>query len=485
MVNNKETEIRIDDLLAMVLKKSKGILCLILILGFLGGLYGAYSVVKAQPKVTQRDVEAAERVVATAKNYLEKAQNSLLFHENVKLPGALEKVERLKRQVLQSQDYMNDSIYYGMNPFHRGAARLRFSVEADNASGDALPSEDPRIGIVVAYTQMYPFDSKTIDHVQSIMGVETEPQYIEELISVTSDEDHYVVEICVLYDDLKIAEQVVDHLYETLVAQGKEALPQHKTAILSTYSGYEVDRNMSMIHTLNEKSLTNAEKALTDANNSLQSLQNDSKAEQAVAEARNALDAAQATLRDAEISSARNRPSLRSMAKRAVKYGLIAGLIGFLLGCGYALLKGIFGGTIQNQNEVKNRYPFPLIGVLPSSRKIWFDTAIRKLEGEPTGNFEANAQATVQSLLARIGDRSVCLVSSQSRSVAEKVAAYTDGRVQVCGNIINNPEAVKELADYAGIVFVEELGKSRLDLVDTEILRAKALNKEIVGMVLV
>ena len=172
------------------------------------------------------------------------------------------------------------------------------------------------------------------------------------------------------------------------------------------------------------------------------------------------------------------------MAKRAIKYGILGGLIGIALGCFFALIKGLFGGIIQNQNEVMNRYTFPLIGVLPRTKKVWFDKTIRKLEGEPTGNFEATAQATAQSLLSRIGDRSVCIVSTGSSAIAQKLAAYTGEKVPVIGNIIDNAEAVKKLADYTGIVLVEERGKSRVDLVDAQVLRAKALNKEIIGIVL-
>ena len=144
------------------------------------------------------------------------------------------------------------------------------------------------------------------------------------------------------------------------------------------------------------------------------------------------------------------------MAKRAIKYGILGGLIGIALGCFYALIKGLFGGIIQNQNEVMNRYSFPLIGVLPRTKKVWFDKTIRKLEGEPTGNFEATAQATAQSLLSRIGDRSVCIVSTGSSAIAQKLSAYTGEKVPVIGNIIDNAEAVKKLADSTGIVLVEE-----------------------------
>ena len=484
-MNDTEMTVRISDLLAMMLRAFKIILCLVLILGFLGGVYGAYSVAKTQPKVTQEDVEAAEKKMAAAESNLAKMQSALTFRNEVKIPGAIQKVERAERTVLQLQDYMKNSIYYGMDPFHRGVARLRFAVDTDYVVIPelAVRASDPRIGIVKAYTGMCPFETETMGQVRSILGIEIPMQYLEELIAVQNNND-YIVEINVYYDDPQVAEKVANYLFETMTARGNEILPKHEIITLATYVGYEIDSSMSKSHASYEDSLIKAEKALLDATASFQTIQDDTSEEQAVADASAALDSAQRALQNAKINYAKNRPSLRNMAKRAIKYGILGGLIGIALGCCYALMKGLFGGFIQNQNEVMNRYSFPLIGVLPRTKKVWFDKTIRKLEGEPTGNFEATAQATAQSLLSRIGDRSVCIVSTGSNAIAQKLAAYTEDTIPVIGNIIDNAEAVKKLADYTGIVLVEERGKSRVDLVDAQVLRAKALNKEILGIVL-
>ena len=482
-MNNTEFEERFSDLLAMLLKASKMILCLVLILGLLSGLYGVYSAVKEQPYVTQRDVEAAEKNVKIAEYDLAKAQRTLSFRDEVQVPGAGQKVERYERLIQQLQEYMNDSIYYGMNPFHRGAARLCFTVETIPSATD--PTEDPIVGIVMAYTKMFPFDSGIMDQVRAIMCTKAPSQYIEELITVSTDESRHIVEICAFNDDLQLAERVVNFLYETMTTQAEENLPQHQVKVLSAFSGYEVDWALNESHTVNEESLINAEKALLEANESYQGLRNGGKEErQAVAAASDALQSAQSVLHSVQTNYTKNRPSLRSIAKRAVKYGVLGGVVGILLGCGYALIKGLFGGIIQNQYEVITRYPFPLIGVLPRTKRVWFDKLICKLERDPVGDRKAVTQATVQSLLARIGERSVCLVSTGSPAVAEKLVAYTENKVKVLGNIINDAEAIRQLASFEGIILVEERGKSRVDSIDAEVQRAKALNTEIIGIIL-
>ena len=480
-MTNNETEIRFSDLLAMLLKASKVILCLVLAFGLIGGAYGAFSMLKAQRGEAQGTIEAAESRVALAESNLSGIQNALAFRRTVMIPRAEQKVDRVNLMTAQLREYMDNSIYYSMNPFHRGAARLRFAVETEYAdeAGAQKGTEEPRAGIVVAYTQMCPFTAETMDHVRTILGLETQTQYLEELISVKNVEDHFV-EICFFYDDLQYAEKVVEYLYQTMTALGAEKLQKHSTTALPVYTGYEVDWEMLEIHTANEESMAKAEDDLLEAIGALTELHNETVGEQDLANASNALAAAQSALQRAQNNSGKIEVNVGSIAKRATRYGVLGMAVGLFFGICYALAKGLFSGTIQNHNEVVHRYTFPVIGILPRTKKVWFDKSIRKLEGEPPGSLEA----TAQSLLSRIGEHSACLISTDCKAVSERLSAFTDGKVKVIDSIINNAEAIKDLSCFDGVVLVEERGRSRVDLIDAEVMRAKALNKEIFGIIL-
>lgn len=481
---NSEIEVSISDLLVMLLKRIKLILCIAVLLGLVGAAYGAYSIMNAT--VTQADVDSLERRLDTAESRLATAQKFLSFRDATMFPMIDRKIERAERTIGQLHEYMENSIYFNMDPCHCGTARLRFTVETDHttAQDTAIPAEGPRVGVVAAYTQMCPFDSETMEQVRSILSVETSLNYVEELISVTSDDHCHVVEICIRFDDLQKAEQAVNYLYQTMTARAKDSLPDHQTYVLATFTGYETDLDMSNAHAMQELSLTTAEETLTAANKSLQNLQSDTTKEQAVRSAAYEFDLAKAAFEIAQEDYSESRSSSQIIAKRIIKYGLLGVFVGIVFACCLVWILGLFSGIIQNQSIITHRYSFPLIGILPNAKRVWFDKAIRKLEGEPTGNYEAVAQATVQSLLARIGEKSVCLVSSSSTAAAKKIAAATGDRVHVIGSIIDNADTVKELDNYETIVLVEERGKSRINLVDAEVHRAKALNKEIIGIVL-
>ena len=485
-MNNKEIELRIADLFAMLLKAAKPILCLVLVCALLGGAYGAYTVMTADPTVTQEDVDKAENAVDSAKKAVTNAEKALTRRNEIEIPDAERKLERAQLLVKRRQDYLNNSIYYAMNPFERGVSRLTFYVETNFTVDPDVASlvEDPRTSIVLAYTQIYPFDSEILENVKKILGTNAEKQYIEELISVTNISNRFV-QIRVINDDAQLAEKVVNYLYQTMLNRLKGTVADHSANIIGTFTGYEVDWSMNDSHTSNEDSLLSAERAVTSAEESLQSLRDGvADREQAIEDAKENLEDKQKELDETRSTFESSQINAKNVAVKAAKNGAIGLVLGLVIGCGIALVKGLFGGKIQNQSEVMSRYDFPLIGVLPRTKKVWFDKAIRRLEGEPVGNFEATAQATAQSLLGRIGEKKVCLISSDSPAIAEKLSSYTNDQVQVLGSIIDNAESVKELSDFEGIVLVEQRGKSRVDLIDAEVLRAKALGKDILGIVL-
>ena len=483
---SSEIKLRVPDLVAMVLKAAKAILCFLLILGLLGGAYGVYSAFKNVPKVTEEEVRQAEHAVEDAQVDVTSAERNLTYRTQVELPDAERKLERMQQLVEYRQEYLDNSLYYAINPFKRGVCRLTFYVKTDFTVNPDVAGlvKDPQADIVAAYTSIYPFDSEILDHVCTIMKIDVERRFIGELVSVWSISDSMVC-IQVQYDDLEVAKQVSQYLYETMTDRIKGTVAEHTANVISLFTGYEVDWGMNDSHTAHEDELLAAEQAVIHAKQSLEDLRTGvTELESAVADAKDALSAAEKKLSETRQAFEDSRVNAKNVLKKAIKNSVIGAVFGLVLGCGIALFRGLFSGRIESQSEVWNRYAFPVIGVLPRTQKTWFDRTIRRLEGEPEGNFEATAQATAQSLLSRIGGRSVCLVSTDSLDMAKKLAACTEDRVKVLGSIIDDAASVKKLADFDGIVLVEQRGKSRLSLVDAEVLRAKALEKEILGIVL-
>ena len=215
-MNNDQAEltIRISDLCAAFLKKFKPICILVLVFTLLGGLFGVYRAIHSRG-VSDEDLLAAETAVVDANNSVSSAEGALRKLLEVDIPKAETAVERARLQVQRRQEYVDNSLYFAMNPFHRGVSRVTLYVEADLPVNPEAPwlTADPRNIIALAYTKLYPFDSELLENIQRIMDTDADPAYISELVKVVNNSDQFV-EICVYHDDAETAKQVTDYLIE-------------------------------------------------------------------------------------------------------------------------------------------------------------------------------------------------------------------------------------------------------------------------------
>ena len=488
-IRETETEICITDLISMMLKDFKMIICIALILALLGGLLGVYKAVDAakHPEITQEDIDKAEAALKDAKKKQTDAEKALKKLPEVDIPDAEKKVERAKLLVQRRKEYLEKSIYYAMNPFHRGVSRVTLFIDTDTPVNPNAPwlSVNPQSSVVIAYTKIYPFDSEIMDNIQRIMGVDAEPQYINELVSVSNISNQFV-EIRVYFDDADVAKQVTDYLLETMQKRLAETVGEYSSNIVGYFVGYEVDWGMSDSHNTNDDNMLSAERSLTNAEEALQTLLTQTKddREQEVENAKTAVADAEKDLQKKKDQFANTEANPKNIVKKAVTYALIGLVAGIFLGCVLVFMLGVMGGKIQDINSVVSRYAFPLIGVLPDRKKRWFAKTIRRLEGEPEADFETAGKAMAQSLFSIVGDRKVALVSSEGNAIVDTILPFLGGNVPACGDILRDADAVKAAMDFDGLILVEERDKSRFDQVDNEVRRIESMGKKIEGIVL-
>ena len=427
-MEKKEVELRISDLAAALLKRVKPILCITLAAILLAGGFGAYKAKNSKAsQASDKQIEIAEMLR-----------------------------EGKRKKVAHYEQYIENSVYYNMDYLHRGECCLTIYIDSGFKVDPEIATivTDPQASIVSAYTRIFLHDSDLIEEIKKMMDLEIEDEYLFELIDVAGITER-IVRITVLNDNLEAAEKAAYYLYESLYSRTSEQVADHDANIIAAFTGYELDEDMYTKQTTVNSDYKTTRSEYISANSDLKALKN-----------------------------TRIQASAAATLKSAAKYAAVGLIGGLVAACLLFLLVAAFSGKVQNQYEVQSRYPFPVIGVLPRSRKVWFDRWIRKLEGEPIGEPETLAQATAQSLAACAGERKIGLVSTVGSAVPEKLVKDTDEKVQWCGDLLREAEAVKALAGVDGVVLVETRGKTRKDLMDSEVLRAKMLGKEIVGVIL-
>ena len=484
-----EIEIRLPDIFAAVFKAARTIVCLALILALIGGLWEAYKVIDAakNPSVTEDDVAAAEKAVKNAEDKVTAAEKSLTKLYEIEIPDAETTLSRAESLAERRKDYIDNSLYYAMNPFHRGVSRVTLYIDTDTPVNPNSPwmTVNPQSSIAIAYTKIYPFDSEILENIKRIMGTDADMQYINELVSVSNVSNQFV-EICVYHDNAETARQVTDYLLDTLQKRLYESVGEYRSNIIGSFVGYEVDWGMSENHNTQDDNLLAAERNVVSLEESVQRLKGETREsrEKAIEDAKAGVEEAKENLEDVKEQFSNTSADPKNILKRALKKAILFFVLGFALCVFTAAVLRLLSSKLQDISTVLTRYAFPVIGVIPKKKKRWFDKTIRKLEGEPLIDYEAAGKAVAQSLFSIIGEKKVAFVSSEGQALIDQILSFTGERVPVCGNIIQDAEAMKSTADYDGFILVEERGKSRIDMIDSEVRRITSLGKKTEGVIL-
>ena len=489
-MENKERLLRLSDLFAMLLKSFVLIVCIALVFA----VFGAARSISSQKKLNSGSsgpLEQLQKTFDEARQTLAINENSLKSVEEAQIPALSEHISWASKNIVRLQNHIDNSLLMALDPYACPEASMSFYLHAqqlpviDFQSIQSYAMVDEELEVISSYRTLWPLDSDALETVRSILGIDAEPLYIREIATVAYNPANGFTEIKVCCSDTEAAQKAVDYLYQTLKKQLDKTVGSYQITPVGSFCGVVVDQDVKNDQAAFISILTGLTQELSDSEKNLSNLRKGisemkaqvDNARASYRSAKSALDEAERKLSD---PNAAGPVSRRAILRKAILFGLL----GAFLSCVAVICVGLFGKTLQSHGEFALRYPIPLLGVLPRKRKYLFEKLIRRLEGEGAYSYDAAAQAAAQSLLAAAGGRSVCLTSSLGRSMTEEFLPYLDGRFQSCGDILGEADAVKALSGFDGVVLVEKRGKSSIDLIDSEVLRIKALGKEIIGAIL-
>ena len=488
-MNNDERVLRLSDLLSILLRNLKSIVCIALVFALLGTAYAyrkAHRTVSPASALPQADYLAElEARYAFSAHADEKANEELKHFEEERLSALWDQFDFANDNVSKLSDYLASSPVMALDPYNCAAADVSLLVR-DNTNvttdeeGFVLFNTGDRAASVIS--SICTLDTSVLEKTRQILGVDDDLFHVQQLVSVFNENG--VVHIRVYFNDMAAAEKAVDYLCGTVVDRLSSADPGFSFEEIGRYSGNLVDSNLherrlALSTELDEAAaeLKNAETILFALNTEFESFRSASSlANEKNNSAKQDLASAQRALAQPEAAATPGKLSVRTI--------VLAAILGLFFGCAAVICYELFNVKLNSQSEMLNRYSFPLLGLLPSKKKRLFEKTIRRLEGDTGADFETAARAAAQGLLSVSDNRSVCFVSSLGSKTASTLVPYLDGKIGVCGDILSDPDAVKALASFDSVVLVEQRGRSNLSLIDSEALRAKALGKEILGIVL-
>lgn len=193
------------------------------------------------------------------------------------------------------------------------------------------------------------------------------------------------------------------------------------------------------------------------------------------------------------------RPTIRYMIVQTVK-GCVWGLIvGFILSVVFVLMFDVMSTTVKTQKDI-DKYKLRLLGTCKKNKKRRFcfiDRFIDKLEGniQPPKSIEASCEFIKENLevsLDKSRENTILLTGCTDLGVLESYAcalkklfeAETQITFDYSACIATESKTFHKAKQSTGVILIEEIDKSGNKEVAYEVETFRALNKDILGFVL-
>lgn len=454
--NTDEQEIDLKDLMFAVFHKWRPVILVAVICGLLLGGVKGYMTYKSQS-----DPEVRKEADLTYSADLELYEKNKETYER--------EIENLRNDIINQQDYLDNSIWINMSPYDVCEARVDLYVSTgyEIMPGMTYQNRDYTDTILQAYQSMLT-SSAVMEDVAKKVG--TESRYLQELVKVTIGSNNGQLNCLLTIDVYHTSKEEAKAVLDAFLAHVNEMQTQI-TASIGEHTVSTVNESVSTLVNLDLADLQKKQtQKITDLNDSLQ-------------EKQTALD----ELEEPKKEDSSKRAALKS----AIKFGLIGGFGGAFLVAFVVCVAFLMGDKVFSARELKDRYKVKILGKLSSGKKVGaIDAWLNRLEGRA---YNVDEDAEYRLIAANVknyaGDMKKILVTGSAAAdvlahAAEALKAEF-GEIQVVAgnNMLENVETVRELPECDGVILVEQCGVSKYSSVEAEIEKVLDLEKSVVGCV--
>ena len=443
-----DQEIDLKDLMFAVLYKWRPVVIAAVVIGLLLGGFKAFSTYKSQNDPTVITEKEADY------------QKDLEIYEKNKSTGERE-IDNLLNDITEQQMYLEKSVRMNMSPYDVWEAKIDLFVKTDYVIMPDMVYQN--VDYTDTILQAYQSALTNTEFLQKVAKkVGTEPRYLKELIDIQVDQK--ILSVKVNYTDEKSVKEIMQYVLsgvDDAKAKIEETIGAHTISVVDESVGSKVD--LELADAQKEESTR-----LVDLNTSLE-------------EKQDALDELQEPKKIVDSTSA--------AAKSGIKYGILGAVLGAFMAIFFVCVAFLMTDGIYAAKDLRNRYKLRVLGALPAKKAGGIDASLRKMEGRASEEDDKTYGLIAANVRSFMGDAGKILVAGCASAdafnrVAEKlVAELGDCQVVKGGNLLEDAEALEKLSDADAVVFVEECKVSKYSQVELELEKAKDLQKEVLGCV--
>ena len=446
--NTYEQEIDLKDLLFAMLYKWRLILVVALALGIVLGGFKAFSTYMSQN----------DPAVLAEKE--EEYQKDLEIYEKNKSTSERE-IDNLLKDIAEQQTYLEKSVRMNMSPYDVWEAKADLFVKTDYVIMPDMVYQN--VDYTDTILQAYQSALTNTEFLQKVAKkIGTEPRYLKELIEIQVNEK--ILSIKVNYTDEKSVKEVMQYILsgvDETKAKIESTIGVHAISIVDESIGSKVDLELADAQKTESTRLVDLNTGLEEKQDALDQLE----------EPKKVVDSASAAIRS------------------GIKYGVIGFVAGGFLVAFVVCMLFVMSDVLYAAKDLRNRYKLRVLGTLPAKKAGGIDASLRKMEGRASEEDDKTYGLIAANVRSFMGDAGKILVAGCASAdafnrVAEKlVAELGDCQVVKGGNLLEDAEALEKLSDADAVVFVEECKVSKYNQVELELEKAKDLQKEVLGCV--
>ena len=170
---------------------------------------------------------------------------------------------------------------------------------------------------------------------------------------------------------------------------------------------------------------------------------------------------------------------LRIQGPSKKKFLVIGAFGGFVLACGYVVLKYLFTASIKTKEDISLAYNIPVLNTITIDGKKHplFDKLIRKLRDIDGRDMDVSiemAASDIGILMDKSGTDSLYLIETSgtddesgiAAKLVDKIKSENDNYNVCVGKPLDSAEELKKMASADNVVHLAEIQKTKMDLTD-------------------
>ena len=430
----EEYEISLMDLVWYILRQWRTILLTMVILGILLGGYGGLKEFQKynDREQVQKSQEAYEAAVLAYESQKSQLENKLSY---------------LVKDLEQQKSFEENCLMLQIDPYNVYIHSASYYVNTNYEIAPELFYQNPNYTSVITNSYKSAVDKIDFD---SIIATEERPLLTvvnptttgKRMVTTTTDSGNGILNITVFADNQERADALFSSIDETLRTQEvllNTVIGEHSLGLLSEKSYVDVDGDFSTLQDNFANKTATINDGITKTNQELSALTN----------------------------PVNDTPTIKSVLKQLVKFGIIGALAGFALAAGYFFVQVLLKDRIISTFAIESRYNLPVLGVYHSNGKGFskVDAYCEKKLGLLTGaSTDKQVQYIVSNLLifqkTAPEDHKVVLIGTVSQNQLQEFrdslqAQLKNRKVVAAGNLFESSTAVDALGENSIVIDVE------------------------------